>query len=188
MRGRHSKTPVFTIEQRKDLLQTWTNIGRGLISTGQTTYLFQVLNVASSTLHGSLGNEWGGATGDASSLADRSPMHTLASCQESTSTSKQPNDFRSSAFGSTSWAPSSTPAFGIPNISSTSKSTFGNVFGSQGALAFAGSGASPFGGPQKSPMKLGAQNIRQSQEIVTEPESALLSGPALENGTAEDLH
>ena len=181
MRGRHSKTPVFTIEQRKDLLQTWTNIGRGLISTGQTTYLFQVLNVASSTLHESLGNEGGGTTGDASFLADRGPMHTLASCQESMSTSKRPNDFRSSAFGSTSWAPSSTPAFGIPN-------TFGNVFGSQGALAFAGPRAPPFSGPQKSPMKLGVQNIRQSQEMVTEPESALLSGPASENGTAEDLH
>lgn len=188
MRGRHSKTPVFTIEQRKDLLQTWTNIGCGLISTGQTTYLFQVLNVASRTLHRSLSNEGGGATGDASSLADRDPMHTLASCQESTSTSKQPNDFRllSSAFGSTTWAPSSTPVFGTPNINLTSKSTFGNVFGSQGTPAFAGSRASPFGGPQKSPTKLGPQNIRQSQEIVTKPESALLSGPASENGTAKD--
>jgi hypothetical protein len=139
-----------------------------------------VLNVASRTLHGSLSNEGGRATSDASSLADRGPMHTLASCQESTSTSKEPNNFRSSAFGSTSRAPSSTPLFGAPNISSTSKSTFGNVFGSQGALAF------DFGGPQKSPMKLGAQNIHQSQEIVTKPESALLSVPASENGTAED--
>lgn len=147
-----------------------------------------MLNVASRTLYKSLGNEGGGATSDASSLADRGLMHTLASCQKSTSTSKEPNNFCSLAFGLTSQTPSSTPLFGAPNISSTSKSTFGNVFGSQGALAFAGSRASPFGGQQKSPMKLGVQNIRQSQEIVTEPESALLSRPASENGTTENLH